>query len=76
MPRRSLLALLLLTLASFAGCDRDPMSERGFRLPDGDAMASMASSRSRIARRSKPRRNVEMAGPVALPGPCTDSNRS
>jgi hypothetical protein len=26
-------------LAAVGGCDRDPMSERGFRLPDGDPVA-------------------------------------
>ena len=32
--------IVVIALAvSLAGCDRDPMSERGFRLPDGDAMA-------------------------------------
>ena len=30
-------ALILITsLTVFVACDRDPMSERGFRLPDGD----------------------------------------
>lgn len=32
--------LLLLTFIVIVGCgDRDPMSERGFRLPDGDPLA-------------------------------------
>jgi len=31
--------LLWLMLVVAAGCDRDTMSERGFSLPDGDAMA-------------------------------------
>lgn len=31
--------MLLATAAATAGCDRDPMSEMGFRLPDGDPIA-------------------------------------
>ena len=32
-------ATIVTLLASIAACDRDPMSEKGFRLPDGDPMA-------------------------------------
>ena len=39
MKRISILALLMASIAALGGCDRDPMSEKGFRLPDGDAMA-------------------------------------
>ncbi|HNP37560.1 MAG TPA: c-type cytochrome [Woeseiaceae bacterium] len=31
--------MILGTAAAIAGCDRDPMSETGFRLPDGDPVA-------------------------------------
>ena len=37
MNVRSIPGLLLVALAALSGCDQDPMSERGFRLPDGDA---------------------------------------
>ena len=33
------LALLVACIVVVSGCDRDPMSERGFRLPDGDPVA-------------------------------------
>lgn len=33
------IGFLLLTLAALGGCDRDMMSEKGFALPEGDAMA-------------------------------------
>ena len=33
------LTLLLTTMALLAGCDRDRMSEKGFSLPEGNAMA-------------------------------------
>ena len=39
MKKVSTLVLLLTAIAVVAGCDRDPMSEKGFRLPDGNAMA-------------------------------------
>lgn len=39
MNRFSLLGLVIAALAALAGCDRDPMSEKGFRLPEGDPMA-------------------------------------
>lgn len=39
MNRMTLLAVLTALAAGLSGCDRDPMSERGFRLPDGDAVA-------------------------------------
>ncbi len=39
MQRLTFLAVLLATMALSSGCDRDPMSERGFRLPEGDAVA-------------------------------------
>ena len=32
-------AMTVALLASMTACDRDPMSEKGFRLPDGDPMA-------------------------------------
>lgn len=35
----SMLAVLAVTVASLAGCDRDRMSERGFSLPEGDPVA-------------------------------------
>ncbi|HZW60231.1 MAG TPA: c-type cytochrome [Woeseiaceae bacterium] len=38
MYRFTILVFLSIA-AAVAGCDRDPMSERGFRLPDGDADA-------------------------------------
>ena len=38
MNRRILFAVTA-AAALLAGCDRDPMSEVGFRLPDGDAVA-------------------------------------
>ena len=34
---RTLLVILATAAGLLAGCDRDPMSEVGFRLPDGDA---------------------------------------
>ena len=34
--------ILVTCLALFSGCDRDPMSERGFRLPDGDPVEGRA----------------------------------
>lgn len=34
-----ILALFFVALVALSGCDRDRMSEKGFRLPDGDAMA-------------------------------------
>jgi hypothetical protein len=36
---KSTLALLGACVVIIGGCDRDPMSERGFRLPDGNASA-------------------------------------
>ena len=39
MKRIIILSLMGILAAGFGGCDRDPMSEKGFRLPDGDAMA-------------------------------------
>jgi mono/diheme cytochrome c family protein len=39
MKRFMTLALLAAFIAVVSGCDRDPMSERGFRLPDGDPVA-------------------------------------
>ena len=36
---RTILLALAAGAALLAGCDRDPMSEVGFRLPEGDAMA-------------------------------------
>ncbi len=36
MKMRLINLLLLSVVFVFAGCDRDTMSERGFRLPDGD----------------------------------------
>ena len=39
MKSVSTLLLILTGLAVLSGCDRDPMSEKGFRLPDGNAMA-------------------------------------
>jgi len=40
MNARSVLAVFLASLVALAGCDRDAMmSQRGFRLPDGDAQA-------------------------------------
>ena len=35
----SVLALLLASVALMGGCERDRMSERGFSLPEGNAMA-------------------------------------
>jgi len=38
MKRHAILTLLLVSLAALGGCDQDrTMSERGFRLPDGNA---------------------------------------
>lgn len=39
MNHKLLISVLLATVVAVSGCDRDPMSERGFRLPDGDGMA-------------------------------------
>lgn len=39
MKRLSVLTLLVFAVAVFGGCDRDRMSERGFALPEGNAMA-------------------------------------
>ena len=40
MKRFSILTLLLTVVLALSGCDQDrAMSERGFRLPDGDAQA-------------------------------------
>lgn len=39
MRRAAMLVLALLGYALLTACDRDPMSEKGFRLPDGDPMA-------------------------------------
>ena len=40
MKARTLLAVILVSLVVLVGCDRDTMmSEKGFRLPDGDAQA-------------------------------------
>ena len=39
MKKLIFFALLTGMAAAVAGCDRDPMSERGFRLPDGDPTA-------------------------------------
>ncbi len=39
MKMRLINLLLLSVVFVFAGCDRDTMSERGFRLPDGDPAA-------------------------------------
>jgi len=36
---RLLISALALTAAGLAGCDSDPMSEIGFRLPEGDPVA-------------------------------------
>jgi sulfur-oxidizing protein SoxX len=37
MKTRRLPGLFLITFFALVGCDRDPMSERGFSLPEGDA---------------------------------------
>ena len=37
MKARRLPVLFLITIFALIGCDRDPMSERGFSLPEGDA---------------------------------------
>lgn len=37
------LAALVAFLAALGACDRDPMSEKGFRLPDGDPVAGRAA---------------------------------
>ena len=40
MKARSITSLILVSLIALSGCDRDAMmSEKGFRLPDGDALA-------------------------------------
>jgi sulfur-oxidizing protein SoxX len=39
MNTRLLTVMLLALVFALTGCDRDPMSERGFSLPDGDAVA-------------------------------------
>jgi len=40
MKARSVLALLLVSLVALSACDQDAkMSTKGFRLPDGDALA-------------------------------------
>ncbi len=39
MKRISMLALLVVAVAVLGGCERDRMSERGFRLPEGNADA-------------------------------------
>ena len=39
MKVTSTLALFVLSLAVLGGCERDRMSERGFSLPEGDAVA-------------------------------------
>jgi sulfur-oxidizing protein SoxX len=40
MKRLSILTLLLTSVLALSGCDEDrTMSERGFRLPEGDAMS-------------------------------------
>jgi hypothetical protein len=39
MKRFMTLAVLAASIVAVSGCDRDPMSERGFRLPDGDPVA-------------------------------------
>jgi len=39
MKIASTLTLLLTAMALLTGCDRDPMSEKGFSLPEGNAMA-------------------------------------
>ncbi|MGI9238354.1 MAG: cytochrome C, partial [Woeseiaceae bacterium] len=40
MKARSVLTLIVVSLFALAACDRDTvMSQRGFRLPDGDAQA-------------------------------------
>lgn len=39
MSKFSSLTLIAAALALLAACDRDPMSEKGFRLPDGDPVA-------------------------------------
>jgi hypothetical protein len=39
MKLTGMLALLVIAAAVLAGCDRDRMSERGFRLPEGNAVA-------------------------------------
>ncbi|MDX1480205.1 MAG: c-type cytochrome [Woeseiaceae bacterium] len=39
MARSFTLAALVAAVITITACDRDPMSERGFRLPDGDAAA-------------------------------------
>ena len=39
MRRAAMLTTAILGFALLSGCDRDPMSEKGFRLPDGDPVA-------------------------------------
>ena len=39
MKRIIVLSLMGILAAGLGGCDRDPMSEKGFRLPDGDVAA-------------------------------------
>ena len=39
MNKTMCVSLLALGFALLSGCDRDPMSETGFRLPEGNAMA-------------------------------------
>jgi mono/diheme cytochrome c family protein len=40
MKTRLVMALILVSLAALSACDRDAMmSSKGFRLPDGDAVA-------------------------------------
>lgn len=39
MSALSSAAVLAFCVAALSGCDRDMMSERGFRLPEGDVMA-------------------------------------
>lgn len=39
MKRQATLAAIVFLTISLTGCDRDPMSEVGFRLPEGDPIA-------------------------------------
>ena len=44
MKARTLLAVFLVSLLALVGCDQETMmSEKGFRLPDGDAQAGRQS---------------------------------
>ncbi len=39
MKKQIAIAILVASLVLVSGCDRDRMSEKGFRLPEGDAVA-------------------------------------